>query len=147
MSKPKPEDYLMQGIYGKKELKPDEKRRFLGTFRERVVIALKQSQVREKEIYKEVEDAMDEYKDGKILLNGHMEYSALSKYIELCAKKKFKYTVVTNKEYNSEYGLVFACNDAVHIDNILIEKKPKIKLEAEKEKKGVISLLTKVFKK
>ncbi|WP_316252510.1 DUF1694 domain-containing protein [Bacillus aquiflavi] len=48
MVKPTVDDYLQKGIYGQKEIKPDERRKFLGTLRERVIVALKQSQVREK---------------------------------------------------------------------------------------------------
>ena len=34
------EEYLEQGIHGKKEINPEERRKFLGTIRERIVIAL-----------------------------------------------------------------------------------------------------------
>lgn len=55
---PNLDDYLQKGMYGEKQLKPDEKRKYLGTFRERIVVALKKSQVMEKQIYPEVEDLM-----------------------------------------------------------------------------------------
>lgn len=147
MDKPKVEDYLMQGIYGKKEINPQEKKKYLGTFRERVVIALTQSQVREKEIFKEVEEAMKKNEDGKLLLNGHMEYGAISKYIDLCNKLNVKYTIVTNKEYNSEYGLILAKDYAVNNENIFVETKKISYKEVKKPKKGVLSFFSKVFRK
>ncbi len=54
MKKSDVEDYLTQGIHGAKETNPDERRKFLGTLRERVEIALIQGQVMEESIYLEV---------------------------------------------------------------------------------------------
>jgi len=50
------DDVLKEGLYGKKELKPEERKRFLGTFRERVEGALTISQVQEPDIYPEVKE-------------------------------------------------------------------------------------------
>ena len=52
------EDYLKQGMYGPKETNPDERRKYLGTLRERIEMALTKAQVMEEEIYKEVELAL-----------------------------------------------------------------------------------------
>ncbi|MEM5596765.1 DUF1694 domain-containing protein [Niallia circulans] len=46
-SNPNLDEYMQKGMYGAKETKPEERRKFLSTLRERVVIALKQSQVME----------------------------------------------------------------------------------------------------
>ena len=58
------DDYIQQGIYGPRETKPDERRKFLGTIRERIVIALTQEQVREKGIYTQVEEAIKENRES-----------------------------------------------------------------------------------
>ena len=102
------DDYLKQGIYGPKETNPDERRKFLGTIRERIEVALTQSQVMEKVIYPEVEQKMKNYSETHLFLNGHLDYSYLSKYIKKANQYKINYTIVTNKEYNSEIGLVLA---------------------------------------
>ncbi|SID83289.1 Uncharacterized conserved protein [Mycobacteroides abscessus subsp. abscessus] len=49
------DDYVKQGMYGQKQTKPDERRKFLGTIRERIVIALTQPQVRREGTHREVE--------------------------------------------------------------------------------------------
>ncbi|MDO7488647.1 DUF1694 domain-containing protein [Peribacillus frigoritolerans] len=46
MSRLNVEDYLEQGIHGPKEIKPGERREFLGTLRERVVIVLKKKSLK-----------------------------------------------------------------------------------------------------
>ncbi|KUP09245.1 hypothetical protein Q75_01030 [Bacillus coahuilensis p1.1.43] len=117
------DDYLQEGIYGAKETKPDERRYFLSTLRERVVIALKQHQVREKGIYKEVEESMKKHPRTHLYLNGNMNYTFLSDYVKKATQLSIPYTMVTNKEYNSELGLVLAYDYAINKESIYIEHK------------------------
>lgn len=147
MSRPNVEDYLQQGIYGQKEINPDERRKFLGTLRERVVLALTQGQVREGGIYQEVEDALRANPSARLLLNGNIDYSYLSKYTKLSNNHDIEYTIVTNKEYNSDIGLVLAYEHAVDKENIYITHK-KLEYEESKagNKKGLFSLFSNVFK-
>ncbi|MFJ7638079.1 YueI family protein [Peribacillus sp. NPDC097225] len=118
----KVEDYLEQGIYGTKEIKPGERREFLGTLRERVIIVLTKSQVFENNIYPEIENRMKQYPRANLLLNGQMDYQYLGKYIKLSNQYKIPYKIVLNKEYNSDLGLVLAEKNAIDKGNIYIEK-------------------------
>ena len=77
------DEYIQQGIHGPREINPDERRKFLGTLRERVVVVLTKSQVREPGTYKEVEDLMQKNRQATLFLNGNMNYSYLSDYIKL----------------------------------------------------------------
>ncbi len=138
------DDYLQQGIHGQKQTKPDERRKFLGSLRERVVIALKQPQMREDGIYPQVEEALKANSKAHLYLNGNMSYSYLSKYIKLASAYKVEYTIVTNKEHNSEIGLVLAYDYAIDKPEIFVERKT-VKAEAKKEKKG--GLFAKLFKR
>lgn len=126
MSNSKVEDYLEQGIYGPKEIKPGERKKFLGTLRERVLIVLTKSQVFEKDLYPEIEQIMKQYPQANLLLNGQMDYQYLGKYIKLSIRYKIPYKIVLNKEYNSELGLVLAEKDAVDKEEIYVEKKMKV---------------------
>ncbi|MBA4538254.1 YueI family protein [Bacillus aquiflavi] len=143
MVKPTVDDYLQKGIYGQKEIKPDERRKFLGTLRERVIVALKQSQVREKKVYPEVEMLMKQHPKAHLYLNGHMNYADLSKYIHVANRYGIRYTMVTNKEYNSEIGLVLAYDYAIDKEHIYLEQQE----EKQTEKKKKPSLLKKIFTK
>ncbi|KAF0816078.1 hypothetical protein KIS4809_5174 [Bacillus sp. ZZV12-4809] len=138
------DDYLQQGIHGQKQTKPDERRKFLGSLRERVVIALKQPQMREDGIYPQVEEAIKANRKAHLYLNGNMSYSYLSKYIKLASANKVEYTIVTNKDHNSEIGLVLAYDYAIDKPEIFVERKT-VKAEAEKPKKG--GLFAKLFKR
>ncbi|MFE3976276.1 MULTISPECIES: YueI family protein [unclassified Peribacillus] len=123
MSRLKVEDYLEQGIYGPKEIKPGERREFLGTLRERVVIVLKKSQVFEMNVYPEIEQMMKRHPRSNLFLNGQMDYQYLGKYIKLAISHNIPYKIVLNKDHNSDLGLVLAENSAINNEVIYIEKK------------------------
>src|SRR3954453_19962858 len=90
------DEVLQQGTYGPLETKPDERRKFLGTLRERIVVALTKSQVGETEVYSQVEQHMKEKPLSHLFLNGNMSYESLSKYVKLATKYKMEHTIVTN---------------------------------------------------
>jgi uncharacterized protein YueI len=146
MPKSKVDEYLQQGMYGPKETNPDERRKYLGTLRERIVIALKQGQVKEEHVYVEVERAMKENKEAHLYLNGSIAYDYLSKYTKLANKYSIGFTMVTNKEHETDIGLVLAHSHAVNKEEIYV-KTPiqNINLEQPEEKKGVFSFLNKFF--
>ncbi|OXS64182.1 uncharacterized protein YueI [Bacillus sp. V-88] len=144
LSKPTIDDYLENGIYGQKQTKPDERRKFLGTLRERIVIALTQSQVREKGIYKEVQDQLKKHPDAKLLLNGNMSYTFLSKYIKLADTYHVSFSMVTNKEIETDIGLVLAYDHAIDQEEIYVKKKSEKVMEAKsKPKKSLFSYIKK----
>ncbi|WP_453991768.1 YueI family protein [Bacillus nitroreducens] len=149
MTKQNVDDYLQQGIYGAKEIKPEERKKFLGTIRERVVWALTQSQVRENKVFQEIQDACKKDNRVHMYLNGHMNYRFLSKYVQLAGQYNIQYTLVTNKEYNSDLGLVLAYDHAIDKEEIFIDKsgKPVIPNQQTAKKSGLLSLFKKTFKK
>ncbi|WP_166786856.1 YueI family protein [Jeotgalibacillus salarius] len=117
------DDYVQEGIYGARETLPDERRMYLTSIRERIEFVLLQNQVRESAVYPEIEQALKEHQELKMFLNGNMNYRFLSKYIQLADQKKVPYQVITNKEHNSEYGLVLAHNEAVDKNEITLPKR------------------------
>ncbi|MGG0249122.1 YueI family protein [Peribacillus frigoritolerans] len=122
MSRLKVEDYLEQGIHGPKEIKAGERREFLGTLRERVVIVLKRSQVFETNVYPEIEQMMKQYPRSNLFLNGQMDYQYLGKYIKLAMIHDIPYKIVLNKDHNSDLGLVLAESNAINKEEIYIQK-------------------------
>jgi uncharacterized protein YueI len=134
LKKPSVEEVLQQGIYGAMETKPDERRKYLGTLRERIIVAMKKSQVAETEVYPQVEQLMKENPQAHLFLNGNMSYEVLSKYVKMANKQKIEHTIVTNKEHDSEIGLVLAMDHAIDKEEIYITKKIAVQEEAKKSK-------------
>lgn len=143
MKKPNVEEVLQQGIHGPMETKPEERREFLGTLRERIIIALKKAQVAEKRIYPQIEQEMKANPQAHLFLNGNMVYMTLSKYVKLAAKYNLEHTIVTNKEHDTEIGLVLAMDHAIDKDEIYVTNKPLIQPEVKKSK----GLFAKIFKR
>ncbi len=142
------DDILQQGIHGAKEIKPEERKKFLGTIRERVEFALTQSQVRENKVYQEIQDICKKHNGVHMYLNGHVDYRFLSKYVKLAGANNIEYTIVTNKDHNSDLGLVLAFDHAIDKDDIFVSKvRPVLPQQKSTEKKGLFSLFKKTFKK
>lgn len=141
------DDYIQQGIYGSRQTKPDERRKFLGTIRERIVIALTQGQVREKGIYRQVEDAIKENREARLYLNGNIHYKVLTKYTKIATKYEVPYTFVTNKNHNSEIGLLLAYDHAIDKEEIYVEKEIPIVKPQKTKKKDHVSIFAKLFKR
>lgn len=141
MKKTTVEEVLQQGIYGPLETKPDERRKFLGTLRERIIVALRKLQVGEAEVYPAVEQEMMKNPQAHLYLNGTMNYEELSKYVKLASKYKLEHTIVTNKEHDTEIGLVLAMDHAIDKEEIYITKKDPEKPKVKK------SFFAKIFKR
>ncbi|WP_456272574.1 YueI family protein [Bacillus sp. AK031] len=148
MERPSVDEYVQQGMYGQKQTKPDERRKFLGTLRERIVLAMTQSQVRKDGILKQAEAALKENKGAHLYLNGNMSYTYLSKYIKSADKNGIEYTIVTNKEHNSDIGFVLAYSYAIDKEEIYITEgtQTKPKPVVKKATAGKKSFFSKIFK-
>ncbi|GAB2565632.1 YueI family protein [Gracilibacillus alcaliphilus] len=122
MARKEIDDYLQEGIYGAKELNPDEKRTYLGTYRERVILAVTKKEVRGKKGLETLEPLLQQYREAKLLINGQMNINYIRPYRELADKYNISYTYITNKESDSTYGLVLAADHAVDIKEIQLPK-------------------------
>lgn len=142
------EDYLENGIHGPKEIKLQEKRKYLGTFRERVIAVLSNSQVCEEEAYQELRDRINRYPEAYMLLNGQIGYEALGKYIKMANACKIPYKMVLNKDYESQFGLVLAGKTAVHIEEIQMRRKvaPLETVEKRKMWSKIMGRLRRLFR-
>jgi uncharacterized protein YueI len=147
LNKPSVDDVLKEGMYGPKEIKPEEKRQFLGTYRERVIIALKIGQVAQQRVYPQVEQNMKEHPTSHLFLNGHISYEQLSKYVKLANKYKIENTIVTNKEHDTDIGLVLAMGYAIDKEDIYVENPEDQANKTKNVKKKKSSLLAKLFRR
>ena len=144
------DDYIQQGIYGKKELKAGEKKKYLGTFRERVIAALYLNQVCEKQVYPELIELMKEPGRKELLLNAQLDYNYLKKYVEAAGREGVPYKLVLNNEAGTSIGLILASADAIDKEDIYLKRpEPKVILNSPKKKKpsGIGRLLKKSLSK
>ncbi|MBB6454072.1 uncharacterized protein YueI [Salirhabdus euzebyi] len=138
------DEYLQEGMYGARETKPDERRRFLGSLRERTVLALKKRQVLKKAGMAEVENAMKKHPSVHLLLNGNMRLAYFKEYKKLAQKHKINYTTVTNKDAKTDLGLILIMDEAVDKENIFLKETDKT--EKDRHEKTLGNYLKSLFK-
>ncbi|WP_270997540.1 YueI family protein [Listeria seeligeri] len=136
------DDYLEKGMYGAKEINPAEKKKYLGTYRERVLVALTKEEVLSQQFLPELEKAILQSPDSKLLLNGLLHYNTMRPYIKLAEKCKHEFSIVSRLEGETDLYLVLACQKAINKEDIHLYKEETPE-EIEQEP---ISLLEKVRK-
>ncbi|GKQ43248.1 hypothetical protein RD055328_11710 [Companilactobacillus sp. RD055328] len=109
------EKYLKDNVFGKPQLKPDEKNKYLGNFQERVAIALTMIEAINPDNKAIVDKVMADHPDYHMYINGDMGQSTLGVYISLAAARGFKFTIIAKESVrvqkdnnDNEMGLVIA---------------------------------------
>lgn len=108
-------DQSMNG--GTPKINPDEQRRYLGTFKERVILAIPIAEVMNPAAMTAVEKTVKNHPDLTIIINGNISASKQSPYIKIAAKNNAKFTLNTDQIYGTkpaDYAVVVADKDAVN---------------------------------
>lgn len=97
---------------------------------------------------------MKKHPKAKLLLNGQISYEYLQKYIRLANQHGIPFTIVENKEHETDIGLVLTYDYAIHKEEIYVEEKTKTSGHEETKKKtktakslGFKGLLKKIKKR
>lgn len=109
---------LLAAINEAPQIKADEKREYLGVFREQVLVKLSLAQVLERAIYPEVLHALKDHRAVKMIYNGDLSVSALEKYRSAAKTLGVPCNMVMGEEFDEDSGLVVASNDAVNIESV-----------------------------
>lgn len=137
MSKKNVDDYITEGIYGTRLPKEEERIRFLGTFRERIVIALTIGQVMTDSGIQKLEEAMQENPNARLVINGHVSYRFLKAEKAIADKYNIPYTLISNEVNETDIGAVLTYDYAIDKEDIFIKDEP------EPGKKEVVEKSTK----
>ncbi|KRK32405.1 DUF1694 domain-containing protein [Loigolactobacillus bifermentans] len=118
MSK-KTEDYIKRHLFTQPQIKPDERRAFLGNYRDRVALALTIQQLRATRTLPMVTQILKRYPQYRLYLNGRMGETLIQRYLQLALKLDYPFTILTQKGIRktpalkeSDFGLVVAAKDA-----------------------------------
>lgn len=132
------DDYITEGIYGTQRPKEAERRQFLGTLRERIVLALTIGQVMTDSGISELEKAMKKHPQTKLLINGQVSHRFLAAEKAIANKYDIPYTIISNEEYETDIGAVLTYDHAIDMENIYIE----VQKDEDKEDKETNSLFS-----
>src|SRR5690554_202349 len=121
MNKKNVDDYLTEGMYGTSRPKEAERQKFLGTLRERIVIALTIGQVMTDSGISILEEAMKKHHtDTQLLINGSVSHRFLTEEKALANKYNIPYTVISNENVETDIGAVLTYSSAINKENIFI---------------------------
>ncbi len=92
-----------------------ERNQFLGIYKERVLVALTEEEVKERLIYPEVKKALEKIVATKMVLTRRVDMKYLKKYINLANMYKVDCKIVDGLSYVGNISLVVSADDAVDI--------------------------------
>lgn len=152
MSNKDVEDYITEGIYGLRRPKEAERIQYLGTLRERIVLALTIGQVMTDDGLFHLEQAMMSHRDTKLLINGHVAGRFLTEEKALANKYNIPYTMITNNESDTNIGAVLTYDYAIDKAEIFIKEVQDEKVARDEpydasESQSIFSKITQWFKK
>ena len=112
------QNYLEKGMYGTPQIKPDEKRKYLGTYRERVVLALTMDDIAKTSYPSGCLSKFKEFPKGQVLLNANLTPQQQNKMMQLAQKAGVSFRLVETDTSTTDIGLVYALDYAVDLDDI-----------------------------
>ncbi|KAF1084115.1 hypothetical protein SPSYN_02767 [Sporotomaculum syntrophicum] len=119
---------LAMGMHGAPEIKRDEKNRYLGEFRERVIRLLSKKQVAEPAVYPEILESLKDPRAAKMIISGDINYRSAEKYRELAEQVGKICTVIHDPAMTGDTGLVIVSSDTVDVADIFVPDR-KTRLE------------------
>ncbi|USS87695.1 YueI family protein [Fructilactobacillus hinvesii] len=112
-------DQAMNG--GTPKINPDEQRRYLGTFRERVALMIPVSAVSDDAALNQVRQILTAHSDYNLLINGNLDNALQSPYLKLAGELHAKFTLKNSDDYGTapdQAAVVVAAANAINVENI-----------------------------
>lgn len=114
-NKDKLEDYVRFGISGVPEIKKDEKKVWLGVYRERVLFALDKSHLTKAEHFEGLEAKAKDQRVHQIIVNSTVIDSIRIKCMQIAKKYEKDFKTVNGQ---SDIAIILASKDAIDIENV-----------------------------
>lgn len=118
------EKYAEFALSGPPQIKADEKRYWLGEFRERIVFALSFEQIEVREALKLVEEKLQDSRIDQVIIHSGVRDSISEKYLELAHQYQKDYKQVDLQNPKQEIALVLASKEAVNEENVMTDHIP-----------------------
>lgn len=149
MSQKDIQDYLDKGMYGAPKIKPDEQKKYLGTFRERVVFIMRYDEAQKKEFDNFCLGRFKDYPEGTLLINANCPLNIQNHFMKLAQEKAINFRLVDTDESTlspDDITMVFSIDSPTNIEDISVKEVVKKKISnvvtnTTPEKKGFFSRL------
>ena len=114
------QEHLNKGMYGTPKLKPDEQRKYLGTFRERVDLTVTFAQLNSEKYYPVIQQELEEHPEYRMTINGSVDQDQLSRLIQIANSANAAFTCssdLTLPHAASDLAVVIAApHQAIHTE-------------------------------
>ncbi|WP_390408648.1 DUF1694 domain-containing protein [Lacticaseibacillus jixiensis] len=130
MTKDELNERLTQSMNGNPQTRPDERRQYLGSLRERVALAITNEQLKDPKTLPSCQQALAKYTaaDGyKLLLNGKLDVTLLAPYMQLARRVNLPFTSINDDSAHLEpdaYGLLVVNQAAINHADIALPTAP-----------------------
>lgn len=118
--------HLQNSTFGVPKVNPDEQRRYLGTFRERVSLAMTIAEVTDRNNVDAFVTEITAHPNYQVILNGHIDQADLAPYLKLASQHSLKFTIRNDIFYGmaeDDYGLIVASDHAINENPVDLTKK------------------------
>lgn len=117
---------LQNAVYGTPKINPDEQRRYLGTFRERVCLTISVAQLKERDWSDALRQELKKGIGNLVFLNGNLSDEELRPYMRAAVQEHASFTLKTDPEFSTapeKMAVVVAAKTAVHQSPVDVEKR------------------------
>ncbi len=119
-------EYALRGV---PEIKPEEKKKWLGEFRERIIMGISLKTATQIESIVHIEKAMEDQQAEMLIVNNSLPPDIIADYMRLAKKLNCEYKSV-NTDFDGAMGVVVASRHAVNREAV----EPQVKLLPQKYK-------------
>lgn len=125
MSAKNVQDYLDNSIYGTPEIKADEKKKYLGTYRERVVFIMTLIETEQTGYNSFCQEKFQQYANGTLLINANLPLASQNKLIKTAQQSTIDFRMVDTDETKlapDDIVIVFSVDTAIDLEDISVKK-------------------------
>ncbi|MFZ5968900.1 MAG: DUF1694 domain-containing protein [Bacillota bacterium] len=121
--KPQLEQYIEYGLHGIPEIRGEEKKHWLGEFRERVLFGLTFQQIARKDAIFVVEEKIKDSKVKKVIVSSNVNAKIAGEYMALAGKNQKDFKIIDFPERKGDVALILASDEAVNVDDVIPDQK------------------------
>ncbi|MDD6431950.1 MAG: YueI family protein [Lactobacillaceae bacterium] len=137
------EQRIENAIYGTPKIKPDEQRRYLGTFRERVCLTISVQELHEQNWQPALVAELKRGIGNLVFLNGNLPHEDIHPYLLATNQHGGIFTMKTDPEFRTNpeaLAVVVAAKTGVYQSPVDVEKRyPQFKVSSESTPKPIDS--------
>lgn len=113
-------------IYGTPKIKPDEQRKYLGTFRERVCLTISVAELRQQDWTAALDAELNRGIGKLVFINGNLPHEELRSYMKVTSAAGGQFTLKTEPQFktgDNDLAIVVAAKEAVYQSPVDVAKR------------------------